>query len=382
MATSKKQKKQSTSLIDAVNRWADRNFRNSINKSSSDLNKKIQKKLDPVRKEAKKVNTKIQKEYGDPLRKKASNLNTKIQTKVGDPIRKSTYGDKKKEVKKVEVKKPAVKPNNKDLLDKMTRTAQGYYLNTKTGKLEKNPDINTITKKFAEDLKNKQTKKVEVKKPTAKPISMKTPVRVSDIANKVAEGAGKKDAPKVKAQIESLIRPEIKKKKEKVKKKVLQPEIKRYKPNTEPLRYLDDKLPIKNSESKKSTPTPPPTPPPPASSPTVSQLWQQKTGTSWSEAKKQGLTDGSASANMALMKKLKSGEINKSSLSKPKTEVTPTPVATTPTPTPTPKSKPTPYAGSGIGAMERSEREFEEQGFRRGGSVRKMRKGGMVKRKK
>jgi len=113
---------------------------------------------------------------------------------------------------------------------------------------------------------------------------------------------------------------------------------------------------------------------------TVSQLWQEKTGTSWSEAKKQGLTDGSAAANIALMKKLKSGEISKSSLSKPKTEATPTPVTTTPTPTPTPK--PTPYAGSGIGAMERSEREFEEQGFRRGGSVRKMRKGGIVKRRK
>jgi hypothetical protein len=346
MATSKKQKKQSTSLIDAVNRWADRNFRNSINKSSSDLNKKIQKKLDPVRKEAKKVNTKIQKEYGDPLRKKASNLNTKIQTKVGDPIRKSTYGDKKKEVKKVEVKK-------------------------------------VVTKKPV-------TKKPEVKKPAVKPISMKTPVRVSDIENKVAEETRKKDATKVKAQIESLKRPEIQKKKEKVKKKELQPEIKRYKPNTEPLRYLDDKLPIKNSESKKSTPTPPPTPPPPSSSPTVSQLWQQKTGTSWSEAKKQGLTDGSASANMALMKKLKSGEINKNSLSKPKTEATPTPVTSTSTPTstststptPTPKPKPTTYAGSGIGAMERSEKEFEEQGFRRGGSVRKMRKGGIKKRRK
>ena len=39
---------------------------------------------------------------------------------------------------------------------------------------------------------------------------------------------------------------------------------------------------------------------------TVSQMWQEKTGTSWSEAKKQGLTDGSAKANMALMAKMKS----------------------------------------------------------------------------
>jgi hypothetical protein len=206
--------------------------------------------------------------------------------------------------KKPEVKKPAAKPNNKDLINKMTRTGQAYYLDTKSGKVEKNPDVKNTIKKVAEDSKNKQAKIV-------------------------------------KSKIESLKRPEIRK-------KVIKPEV--------------VVKPKKNNE------------------PTVSQLWQQKTGTSWSEAKKQGLTDGSASANMALMKKLKSGEISKSSLSKPKTEATPTPVTTTPTPTPTPK--PTPYAGSGIGAMERSEREFEEQGFRRGGSVRKMRKSVIVKRRK
>ena len=38
--------------------------------------------------------------------------------------------------------------------------------------------------------------------------------------------------------------------------------------------------------------------------PTVSQLWKEKTGTSWSEAKKQGLTDGSLKANLALMANL------------------------------------------------------------------------------
>jgi hypothetical protein len=238
-----------------------------------------------------------------------------VKSKTATPTKKETSVQKPKAVvkkvetkkvvtKKPEVKKPAAKPLNKELLDKMTRSGQAYYLDTKSGKLKKNPDVNTITKKVATDSKNKQTKKV-------------------------------------KSTIESLKRPEIRK-------KVVKPEV--------------VVKPKKNTE------------------PTVSQLWQQKTGTSWSEAKKQGLTDGSASANMALMKKLKSGEINKSSLSKPKTEATPTPVTTTPTPTP--KSKPTPYAGSGIGAMERSEREFEEQGFRRGGSVRKMRKGGITKRKK
>ena len=40
---------------------------------------------------------------------------------------------------------------------------------------------------------------------------------------------------------------------------------------------------------------------------TVSQLWTEKTGTPWSEAKKQGMSDGTAAGNMALMKKLQSG---------------------------------------------------------------------------
>lgn len=40
---------------------------------------------------------------------------------------------------------------------------------------------------------------------------------------------------------------------------------------------------------------------------TVSQLWTEKTGLPWSEARKQGLSDGSAASNIALMKKLKSG---------------------------------------------------------------------------
>ena len=295
--------KKSTGFIDAANDWIDRNFRTAINKSSSDLNKKIQNKLDPVRKEAQKINTKIQKEYGDPVRKKASEINKKVQSKVGDPIRKAVYGDKKKDVKKVEakkpeVKKPAAKPMSKEMLEKLTRSGSAYYLNTKTGKLEKNPDFKTTVKKIG-------------------------------------------DSKKVKSTIESLKRPEIRK-------ETIKPEV--------------VVTPRKKSE------------------PTVSQLWKEKTGTSWSEAKKLGLSDGSASSNIALMKKLKSGEINKSSLSKPKTETTPTPVTTTTTPTPTPK--PTPYAGSGMGAMERADREFEEQGFRRGGSVKKMRKGSTIKRKK
>ena len=224
-------------------------------------------------------------------------------TKKVAPVQKPKATVKKVETKKVVTKKPEVKkvaPVNKDLLDKMTRTGQAYYLDTKSGKLKKNPDVKTITKKVAEDAKKKQVKKV-------------------------------------KSKIESLKRPEIRK-------KVTIPEVV--------------------------------VTPPKKSEPTVSQLWKEKTGTSWSEAKSLGLTDGSASSNIALMKKLKSGEISKSSLSKPKTETTPTPVTTTPTP------KPTPYAGSGMGAMERADMEFEEQGFRRGGSVKKMRKKIAVKRKK
>jgi hypothetical protein len=233
-------------------------------------------------------------------------------TKKVAPVQKPKATVKKVETKKVVTKKPEVKkpaPINKDLLNKMTRTGQAFYLDTKTGKLEKNPDWNT---------------EVGVKKLIKK-----------------TEDFKKGQSKKVKSKIESLKRPEIRK-------KVTIPEVV--------------------------------VTPPKKSEPTVSQLWQQKTGTSWSEAKKQGLTDGSASSNIALMKKLKSGEISKSSLSKPKTETTPTPVTTTPTPSPTPK--PTPYAGSGIGAMERADMEFEEQGFRRGGSVKKMRKKIAVKRKK
>jgi hypothetical protein len=44
---------------------------------------------------------------------------------------------------------------------------------------------------------------------------------------------------------------------------------------------------------------------------TVSQLWQQTTGTPWSEAKKLGLTNGSYDANIKLMKDLKAGKFDK-----------------------------------------------------------------------
>jgi hypothetical protein len=96
-------------------------------------------------------------------------------------------------------------------------------------------------------------------------------------------------------------------------------------------------------------------------------LWQQKTGTSWSEAKKQGLTDGSAAANMALMKKLQSGSVNKNTIK----------------------------ADSDRKLFEKEMNQniqdelsgkikFDEPvaAMRRGGSVKKMRKGGITKRRK
>lgn len=66
--------------------------------------------------------------------------------------------------------------------------------------------------------------------------------------------------------------------------------------------------------TSKAVPAKTTTTPAKTASPTVSQLWQQKTGTSWSEAKKQGLTDGSAKSNIALMKKLQSGSVNKNTV--------------------------------------------------------------------
>ena len=44
---------------------------------------------------------------------------------------------------------------------------------------------------------------------------------------------------------------------------------------------------------------------------TVSELWEQKTGTPWSEAKKQGLTDGSYEGNMKVRDMLVKGNISK-----------------------------------------------------------------------
>jgi len=47
---------------------------------------------------------------------------------------------------------------------------------------------------------------------------------------------------------------------------------------------------------------------------TVSQVWKEKTGMDWSEAKKLGVSDGSAKSNMALLAKLNSGAMSRADL--------------------------------------------------------------------
>jgi hypothetical protein len=49
----------------------------------------------------------------------------------------------------------------------------------------------------------------------------------------------------------------------------------------------------------------------PAKGKTVAELWKEKTGTSWAEAKKQGLTDGSMEKNLKVLKDLKAGKYDK-----------------------------------------------------------------------
>ena len=99
----------------------------------------------------------------------------------------------------------------------------------------------------------------------------------------------------------------------------------------------------------------------PASGETVAELWKKTTGTSWSEAKKQGLTDGSAKANLALMAKLKSGDYKPKPKEEPKVE---------------PKVEPKPYVPAGFpgrtdGPIADGEKLNE---MRRGGKVMATRK--------
>jgi hypothetical protein len=89
-------------------------------------------------------------------------------------------------------------------------------------------------------------------------------------------------------------------------------------PTTKPGTGKTSPKPTTKPATGKTTPKPTvkPTPKPAAKTPakpaasgkTVSQLWTEKTGLPWSEAKKQGMSDGSAASNMALMKKLQTGK--------------------------------------------------------------------------
>lgn len=116
---------------------------------------------------------------------------------------------------------------------------------------------------------------------------------------------------------------------------------------------------------------------------TVSQLWTEKTGTSWSEAKKQGLSDGSAKSNMEIMKKLQSGAINKDTIATMKdnskvatldakdtkvTKSSATPAKSETKSETKSEAKPTAQqmSGSGMGAMERLEGMYKK-----GGSVKR-----------
>jgi hypothetical protein len=120
---------------------------------------------------------------------------------------------------------------------------------------------------------------------------------------------------------------------------------------------------------------------------TVSQIWAEKTGTSWSEAKKLGLTDGSAKSNLALLDKLKKGTVSKSSIAdmknppkREKEETIPTlsvkgttvtksnasPSTSSSTSETTPKPTKDQMSGSGLGASERMEGMYKK-----GGSVKK-----------
>jgi len=110
----------------------------------------------------------------------------------------------------------------------------------------------------------------------------------------------------------------------------------------------------------------------PAAGKTVSQLWKEKTGLDWSEAKKRGLSDGSAKSNLALMAKLKSGAMTRAELGA-KSEVNKLEpkkvesVSSSSSEKATPKMTST--GGSGMGAMEK-----ENSTYKRGGSVKKKKK--------
>jgi hypothetical protein len=147
---------------------------------------------------------------------------------------------------------------------KLTSTVKGTSaINTKSkpeSKAKSNFNYNTelAKKQKADALKAAAAKNDAAKKAADKKAAAKV-------------GSGKK----VKAVIESLIRPKTV-------------------TATKTVVKTPVKTPVKTSTAK-----------------TVSEMWKEKTGTSWSEAKKKGLIDGSTKSNLALLAKLKSGAYDK-----------------------------------------------------------------------
>ena len=152
---------------------------------------------------------------------------------------------------------------------KLTSTVKGTSaINTKSkpeSKAKSNFNYNTeLAKKQKPDLI--RTERITADKKAA----------VKKVANKKKADAAKvASGKKVKAVIESLIRPKTV-------------------TATKTVVKTPVKTPVKTSTAK-----------------TVSEMWKEKTGTSWSEAKKKGLTDGSTKSNLALLAKLKSGAYDK-----------------------------------------------------------------------
>jgi len=182
---------------------------------------------------------------------------------------------------------------------KLTSTVRGTSaINTKSkpeSKAKSNFNYNTeLAKKQKADAASKKAKADAAKRAADK--------KKADAA-KVASGK------KVKAVIKGITR-------DNPKKTTVKPKATtQYKPvGSAKVSITNSKIKIEPNLGKNSSSVKTPVKTPVVKTParkTVSEIWKEKTGTSWSEAKKQGLTDGSMKANLALLAKLKSGSFDK-----------------------------------------------------------------------
>lgn len=132
---------------------------------------------------------------------------------------------------------------------------------------------------------------------------------------------------------------------------------------------------VKKQQSEKPKTSTPATP---AKGKTVAELWKEKTGTSWAEAKKQGLTDGSAANNMKVLKDLKSGKYDKKAPAATASPAAPEksePVGTLPT------RKATTVDNPGTKAEREKDNRASLPAFKKGGKkvMMKYKSGGMKK---